>query len=129
MRVAFTDHALRRYIERVRPTLSRTSAREELAAVLRLAEIREDFPPFRANSTEADGYAMLGEDVCFPCKRRSNGWMALTCITSDTHSEWWRAKRNRRKAVLRHAKQTRNSQEHRHGQRRDPEPFDPRPFA
>jgi hypothetical protein len=95
--VRLRDHAVDRYIERVKPALDRHGAVEDLARLIRAcAEITG--PPCWLNGLDFDGHKMgrafadwlcLGDDVALPLLPSDDGGcMAVTCIArggiSDT---------------------------------------------
>jgi hypothetical protein len=76
----FTDHAIERYAQRVRPALTRAQARHELMRIVEHGEIAHARPAWLRYHGTADGYLLVA-DVCFPLRRRGNRWIALTCLT------------------------------------------------
>ena len=75
--VEISHHAVERFRERVRPTLSVEQAEDELARLL--AEYGEwvDGPPdWHFEHPHADGWLMLGDSIVFPVA----GGLVITCI-------------------------------------------------
>lgn len=68
MTLILEDHAIERYVERVRPTLTFDQAKAELARLLPNAERRHEMPPWADSSRLADAsrWLMLGDDIALP---------------------------------------------------------------
>lgn len=80
-RYGITEHAIERYIERVRPALDKDAARAEVtrmcaSVAVITTVIPEWIAPWRRHKG-TDAYLMLGEDIAMPM----TGDTALTCLT------------------------------------------------
>ncbi|MGK2938805.1 MAG: hypothetical protein ACSLFR_13530 [Solirubrobacteraceae bacterium] len=95
--VAILDHAVRRYIERVRPGSEPARAHAELMQLLGVADFVFEAPEWlarRARQT-APVYAVIA-DVVLPLQvgRDRDSLVAVTCLTRGTLSEAARARRS-----------------------------------
>lgn len=104
MRVVFSQHAIERYAERVRPTLTYDQACDELERLGAHVEVSDQAPPW---STEdwagAEAWAWLGDTIVFPLQRENGtgAHVATTCLVSGVVSDFTRERRNARKAARR----------------------------
>jgi hypothetical protein len=107
-RIRFTEHAVERFNERVRPTLDRGAAFAEMRRVAALGSIQPTAPdwasgPSRdgtAGPQETLGWLVVG-DVAFPLIAPDQpGWAysAATCLTRGALGGELRREKNRRKS-------------------------------
>lgn len=97
MRV-FSDHAVARYCERVRPSLDKARALEELLRVTRHANTSLEPPAWVSPTDPADVWLILG-DVCFPLRRvTATTEVATTCLARGTLTPGARRARSQRRA-------------------------------
>lgn len=107
MNVVLKRHAIERFQQRVRPTLTFGAAKVALEGLLQFAEPASEVP--WTNAHMADGYLILSDGVALVVRQASNGAViAETCITRSGSSEEVRARRNKRKADQRQARAMRN---------------------
>jgi hypothetical protein len=81
VRVRFSDHAVQRFRERVRPGLGSESAAEQISLITEHGEVTVG-PPSWADRATSFLYLVVG-DVCFPLdadKRDREVLVATTCI-------------------------------------------------
>jgi hypothetical protein len=90
---AFTVHAVSRYIERVKPSLSANNARRECEQLAGLGFVSVNAPRWLVFDGDCDGWLHCG-DVAFPLK---NGY-AVTCLVRGLMPASIRAHRNRDRA-------------------------------
>lgn len=127
-----SEHAVDRYLERVKPALDLAAASEDLVRMAQsCGEIVEDYPDWVFNLRElvGDDYfdselehrhvavLMLGDDIALPLVERRNDLLAVTCLSRAGLPEGARAYRNRknrskraRRATLRSAQRDRGEQ-------------------
>lgn len=72
-----TDHAVDRYIERVKPMLSVAQAREELRRMLPMATIDRAGPDWCSDPGHADSFVLLSDGIVFPLYRGR----LISCLT------------------------------------------------
>ena len=98
-RVAFTDHAVLRYRERVRPGLAIAAARAELSRLLQHAKVLPG-PPLWLVGAAQSGLQLVIGDITFPLKRDASDpdllW-AITCLVRGGISSEARNRRNARR--------------------------------
>lgn len=110
MRISATDHAVLRYVERVRPGLSFDAARVDLQRLIREhAEIVER-PAWcveaRDRDSQATHWVTIGPDVVLPCaKTPRHNLVALTVITNHGLSARARAKRTAERRAAKRRRQ------------------------
>lgn len=113
-RVDVFDHAVERYVERVRPGSESARARSELAHLLRIADFVFEAPEWlagRARQT-APVYAVVA-DVVLPLQlgRDRDSLVAVTCLTRGGLSAPARERRNAARVRRRAARdRTRSAQ-------------------
>lgn len=101
MRIALTEHAIERYVERVKPHLELAEARAELERLADMCPGPSEPPAhLRERRDDADAFAEIAPGIWLVLL---NG-RALTCLTNAGLSEAARRNRNRRKAEHRRAK-------------------------
>lgn len=111
-----TDHAVERYIERVKPHLSDAEAREELKRLLPLAEVDRHGPPWCSDPGRADSFALLSDGIVFPllhgrvmsCLTRSEVGAELRIVKAKERREQ-RERRNRKGTQEKHGKVAREA--------------------
>lgn len=89
-RIRFSKHAIERYIERVRPMLDESLARNELNTIVqRQPELCD--PPWWMERKGRPGaiYFCPTDEVCFPLKLERGEYHAITCIAHIEHGAWW----------------------------------------
>jgi len=95
--VAILEHAVRRYIERVRPGSEPVRAQAELTRLLDVADFALEAPEWLASRARqtAPVYAVIA-DVVLPLQvgRDHDSLVAVTCLTRGTLSEPARERRN-----------------------------------
>jgi hypothetical protein len=103
--IRFSEHALSRYGERVRPGLTGARLAAELQRVLATGTIRADAPPWLGGGrgTRADLWIEVG-DVAFPLVHSGNGLLALTCLVRGGISDFSRHRRSERRRARRAAR-------------------------
>jgi hypothetical protein len=93
--MVFTRHAIRRYRERVRPTLTDEQAGMELERLRPLMTTQRWQPAWaNADTREATAWLLLGDGVCFPLKHN----VVVTCFARGTIDGALRARRNLERA-------------------------------
>lgn len=80
--VWFTDHAISRYIERLRPALEPTGALTELRSLAQAGTITPT-PPGWCRHTTADRFLRVGDDVCIPLHKSGGRTVAPTVMVRD----------------------------------------------
>lgn len=76
--VLISDHAVERYGERVKPTLSKTQVVAEIPGMVALGELQRRIPTWAARTSErADEWIVIGDSIAFPVL----GDILVTCIT------------------------------------------------
>lgn len=79
MNVHLSQHAIQRYMERVRPGLDFPAARTELRLLIaRHGQQRE--PPASLGTRPADAWVSIGEDVWIPCSLHDGRLMAMSVL-------------------------------------------------
>jgi len=108
--VQFSEHAVTRFAERVRPTLDTDHIREELSRLLSTATVSKVPPdwvrPGSGKVTPA-AYLVLGDEICLPLvvNHGADGeWTATTTLLPDIVEGQQRATRNRRAQARRAGK-------------------------
>lgn len=102
--VWFTTHAIERYVERVRPALTKAAARCELVRLCEVAEVALERPAWLGLGEATDAFLLLGDDVVLPLVRGHTGWVAITCMTRGCISPAERMARNNRNRARRYAR-------------------------
>lgn len=107
--VFLTDHAIRRYVERVRPGLPRSVAARELVYLLRAVAVMAEYPPSWVNpnpdAPPADEWLLIGDDVALPVVDRA----IMTVLTKGGMSPKARASRNAEAAKRRKRRRQRRT--------------------
>ena len=101
VQINLSDHAIRRFRERVRPALDDAGARSELSHLIAFGEIVGEAPAWLAATQRqrASCFLVLG-DLAFPLdpdRRNREALCALTCIPRGTISEPARIARSARR--------------------------------
>ena len=79
MNVTLSQHAIQRYMERVRPGLDFPAAKIELRLLIdRHGQQRE--PPAALQARPADAWVSIGDDVWLPCKRHGDRLVAQSVL-------------------------------------------------
>lgn len=83
--VSFTNHALERYIERVRPGMTLEEARTDLYRMRKDWNITEKKPSSQKDVIPDQLYLRIGQgdDVVFTIIRKGQSLLVTTCLTSD----------------------------------------------
>jgi hypothetical protein len=112
LEIHFTQHAIERFHERVRPCLTIAAAEEELARLVTMADVVSEPPTWLAERQRrtAAAYLVVG-DLVLPAERLEGKpyvLVAVTCIARGCLSDRARARRNearqRRRRARRFAK-------------------------
>lgn len=96
MRTRLTDHCITRYHERVRPTLLRRQAMDELKALVESGTGEwSDTPPewLFDRELEVDGYLTLADGIALVVVKG----VAVTCVIRGCTNETVRKRKNERK--------------------------------
>lgn len=98
--VGFSDHAVERFIERVRPALDVDSARDELMSLAASGQVHVGPPPWRRRADTFLHLALGDLDFPLDADRRGEGLVATTCISRSLPpiGHVGRARRRRRNA-------------------------------
>lgn len=111
MNVTLTDHAITRYAERVRPTLTRSAAERELRSLVDQGTLEAECSWHLGRDIDLDAYLILSDGIALGLLTGSAGiWRAVTTLTRSGASDDFRAKRNAWKASQRAAKRARKRQ-------------------
>ncbi len=101
MRFVITDHAVQRFIERVRPGFGPLAARAELGRLLRTYGEMSGEPPWFAErevERQPDAWVRVDDDLFFPCRRMSTRTLVVdTVLTRGSISQLTRDERNARR--------------------------------
>ena len=79
MNVTLSQHAITRYMERVRPGLDFPAARIELRLLIDRHGLQRE-PPAALQARPADAWVSIGDDVWLPCKRHGNRLVAQSVL-------------------------------------------------
>lgn len=101
MPVRFSDHAARRYVERVRGHLTTSQARRELRQLATYASPTPKPPEWAAEPSQPDCWIHLTGDVSCPLIWRDGCLLAATVVVRGTISPEHRQARNAGKAKRR----------------------------
>jgi hypothetical protein len=93
--VAFSQHAVSRYIERVKPGLGPSRARVECMGLALIGEVQPKAPHWIGCDHKANQGFLVCGDICFPLQ----GGKAVTCLVRGLVSDHVRAAKNRRRAL------------------------------
>ena len=105
----FSDHAVQRYRERLRPGLDDAHARDELARLTSVGQVTTN-PPGWAQTAHGGPFLTIGPDVCVPLIRKGpHRFVAATVLTRDSESPAERERRHRERRLRRHARHHRNA--------------------
>lgn len=119
-RVRLTEHAIARYAERVKPTLTHGACKRELLALLRGAgdpvERLEWHRP--GIGDRVDGYCVLSDGIALVLHRSGHRLYAVTCIIRGQDSDEVRRAKNRRRANRRAARHRANRKGRKHAAHR-----------
>lgn len=116
--IAFCEHAVERYRERVKPAFDYRQARDELRRLAELMDVRPDGPPWREeHHGDADAWARLSDGIWFPLQARNGTMVAATCLTNGGLSDLTRARRNERAQRRRQRAQERRERSERRQRR------------
>ena len=109
MKVAFTNHAVDRYIERVKPHLDRGAALAELRRLTAMIDAPlDDIPPRLILEDEADSVCEISPGIWLLLVSDGPRWYrAVSCIGNAGFSDETRARRNAKKARKRRARKAR----------------------
>lgn len=101
-----TSHAVERYQERVKPTLTRTQANVELRALVEAAgEPTAQAPDWVHRPRRADAYLEVAPGVALTVQATSSGrQMIVTCLTRGEHAAEVRTANRKRARVKRNRK-------------------------
>lgn len=100
--LGISDHAVDRYIERVKPTLTRREATKDLRRLARsVGTITAERPEWVGESCYVDGWLLLGDDIALPVLKTPGGWLAKTVLARGVLPPGVRRMRNRAKAARR----------------------------
>jgi hypothetical protein len=97
MRLGVSNHAVERYVERVKPQLGEAQAREELEALSELCEQTQK-PRWFLGESESDYYLKIGPEAVAAVRDRC----ITTVVTPEIVRQHHRQAVNRYKARLRH---------------------------
>lgn len=102
--IRVTDHAIERYVDRVKPCLTIDQAREEVRRLFETVVGFSKAPPYwhaqGRERTPFELYAMVGDGIAFGIK----DGLAITCLTRGGYSDEVREAQNTRKAAKRTVK-------------------------
>src|SRR4051812_18838316 len=100
--LGISDHAVDRYIERVKPTLTRREATKDLRRLARsVGSITTERPDWVGEACHVDGWLLLGDDIALPVLKTPVGWLAKTVLARGVLPPGVRRMRNRAKAARR----------------------------
>jgi hypothetical protein len=108
--VGFSDHAVERFSERLRPGIDPEEVRRQLSRMLSAAVVTRRPPEWfrQPPGQHADAFLVVGPDVVMPLRRRPNGELvAATTIGVDTVGDASRTKRSTASRKLRSSKEAR----------------------
>lgn len=119
-----TEHAVQRYVERIKNVYDATYQEQRRYAedLRRLIECHGSLsdgepswigiPPEDTTTVRrATAYVSIGDSICIPVERGSNGWIGLTLLARGGFSSERRANRNRRKQEQRQRRSARRLNE------------------
>lgn len=93
--IEISAHALGRYIERVRPSLTHDQAQDDLARLIATHGQVDPEPPCWLRADPDRAYLTLGPDICLPLEPTPRGrWIAVTTAAHGSISEEERRRRN-----------------------------------
>ncbi len=107
MNVSLTDHAVERYIERVRPGLGYPAAKADLLRLIEQHGVMVDRPDWYSpgRTTQADRFVQVAPGVLLPCMVMQAGRLrAMTVICHGHVSDAHRADRNARRRARKRAR-------------------------
>jgi hypothetical protein len=84
--VLFSDHAVERYIARVKPGLQLPEGRSDLERLCATGQVSAQPPVWARAAREAGYYLILGGSVAFPLTAVGEGWLATTCLDAGVMS-------------------------------------------
>ena len=96
--VLISAHAAEQYQHRVKPGLDVHAARAELEQLRLVGEITPVEPPWVNAARPAPFYLVVSDALVLPLAPQGTGWIATTCVTSNTYTPTRRAQRNAYKA-------------------------------
>lgn len=100
--LGISDHAVDRYVERVKPSLTRREAMRDLRRLARtIGTVTTQRPEWVGESCHVDGWLLLGEDIALPVIRTPRGWLVKTTLARGVLAPGVRRSRNRFKAARR----------------------------
>ena len=99
LEIQLTQHAIERFHERVRPSLTLSAAEDELARLVAFARVVSDPPSWHAERQRrtAAAYLVIGDLVlpAEPLVSEPEVLVAVTCIARGCVSDQARARRNK----------------------------------
>jgi hypothetical protein len=96
--VRISAHAAEQYQLRVKPALEVEAARAELEQLRLVGEITALEPEWVNAAKPAAFYLRVSDSVALPLAPQGGGWIATTCVTSNTYTPTRRSQRNAYKA-------------------------------
>ena len=105
--INFAEHAVRRFIERLRPGIESEAAYSELCHLLASSRVVRQPPGWLATESAppADRWLLIGDDLALPLRRnRAGELLAVTTLARGSISPTRRSSRNRARASQRAGK-------------------------
>lgn len=100
--VTITDHAVARYVARVKPSADLASARRELEALRAHATVLVAAPDWVHEASGRRFFLAIGTDMILPLAGGSTGaWFATTCLVRGSISSSERRRRRARRTTVR----------------------------
>lgn len=96
--IHFSNHAIDRYRERVKPAMQRNHVKRELKHLATLATMTEAPPDWIGNKPSEDPhrYIEITDGICFSLVKVPDGWLATTCLIRGGHINKYRKPKPRR---------------------------------
>lgn len=113
MAIAFSQHAIARFAERLRE-LPVDQATRELSRLIATATVTRKPPAWVKTNQTPDAYLRLGDDICMPLRAEGDELIAVTVLDTDPHAEFKRQEINRYKSRQRAAKRKPRRYTHAH---------------
>ena len=94
MKLVVSEHAADRYVERVKPHLTRDEAIAEIERLAQLGGYADEVPEWVNGETEADLWFIPCDGIAIPCQRGATTLFASTTLTRSSYGEEMRAHKN-----------------------------------
>lgn len=102
--IHFSNHAIDRYRERVKPDMRRNHVKRELKHLASMATMADAAPkwldkgdtPVSGEDSHGTRYLEVTDGICFTLTRVHDGWLATTCLIRGGHVAKYRKPKRRK---------------------------------